>query len=367
MALIIGIGALLVLAILYMIFRIGNLVGIVKGVKRDEIDEDSNGINAWLFLAFLVFSLVGFFWYSYAHYHEFVLPIASEHGVVTDRLFDITMGIVIFSFTIIFIGLFWFTFKYRYNKNRRASFIADNHTLEIVWTVVPAIVLALLIFSGLRAWNDITSPAKEDAEVIEVIGQQFAWTVRYPGVKDKTLGRQNYKLIDNNGNEFGLDLTDKNSFDDFKALELHLPKGKEILLKIRAKDVLHSVFLPHFRVKMDAVPGLQTHFKFTATKSTEDMRNETKNPNFNYEMACTEICGQGHFSMRLLVVVHEQAEYEAWKAKQETWLKQNPDYLKRVPAELREVAVIKSGVQAETETPAVNQASVVPQNNSSLN
>lgn len=365
MSLMIGIGVVLVLAILYMIFRIGNLMGVAKGSSSEGVDEDSNNINAWLFLGFLIVSLVGFYWYSFAHIHEFELPVASEHGVVTDNLFWLTMTIVVISFTIIFIGLFVFTFQYRYNKNRKAQFLADNHTLELVWTVIPAIVLAALIFGGLDAWSDITGPASKDAEVIEVIGQQFAWTVRYPGVKDNELGRQNYKLIDNVGNEFGLDLTDKNSFDDFKALELHLPVGKEVLLKIRAKDVLHSVFLPHFRVKMDAVPGIQTNFKFKPTKTTEQMREETGNPNFNYEMACTEICGQGHFSMRLLVVVHTVEEFEKWKAAQEPWLKQNPDYLKRVPAELREVAQIKAGLQLEASE--VNQASATKEANSTIN
>ncbi|HZY78816.1 MAG TPA: cytochrome c oxidase subunit II [Cyclobacteriaceae bacterium] len=358
MSLIIGIGVVLVLAILYMIFRIGNLIGVAKGKgPEDGVDEDTNNINAWLFLAFLVFSLVGFYWYSFTTIKDYELPVASEHGVVTDDLFWLTMWVVIGSFTVIFIGLFWFTFAYRYNKNRRAQYFPDNHQLELVWTIIPAIVLALLIFGGLDAWSKITSKASDDAEVIEVIGQQFAWTVRYPGVKDNALGRQNFKLIDNVGNEFGLDLTDKNSFDDFKSLELHLPVGKEVSLKIRAKDVLHSVYLPHFRVKMDAVPGIQTTFKFKPTKTTEQMRDETGNPNFNYEMACAEICGQGHFSMRLLVVVQTQAEYEKWKAAQEPWLKQNPDYLKRVPAELRDVALIKAGFPMENSEP--KQASTV--------
>jgi len=174
------------------------------------------------------------------------------------------------------------------------------------------------------------------------------WTARYPGVKDKQLGNHNYKMIDAS-NEFGLDLSDKNSFDDFKSLELHLPKGKEIQLKIRAKDVLHSVFLPHFRLKMDAVPGMQTTFKFVATKSTADMREETGNPNFNYEMACTEVCGKGHFSMKFPVFVHDTVEdYEKWMASQEAWLKQNPDYLQRVPVELREAAMIKAGIPADS-------------------
>jgi cytochrome c oxidase subunit 2 len=369
MSLIIGIGVVLVLAILYMIFRIGNLIGVAKGKgPQDGVDEDTNNLNAWLMLAFLVFSLVGFYWYSFTHIRDFELPVASVHGVVTDDLFWLTMWVVIVSFTIIFIGLFWFTFAYRYDKNRKAEFLADNHKLELVWTIIPAIVLALLIFGGLEAWSDITGPAKPDAEVIEVIGQQFAWTVRYPGVKDNQLGRQNYKLIDNQGNEFGLDLTDKNSFDDFKSLELHVPVGKEVLLKIRAKDVLHSVFLPHFRVKMDAVPGIQTNFKFTATHTTEQMREQTGNPNFNYEMACTEICGQGHFSMRMLVVVETPAQYEAWKAAQTTWLKQNPEYLQRVPAELRDVAQIKAGFPMEASTSTVaDKAPVSTETKSTLN
>ena len=207
-------------------------------------------------------------------------------------------------------------------------------------------MLTVLIITGLNAWNDITGPASEDAEVIEVIGQQFAWTVRYPGVKDKQLGKVDYRLIDEI-NEFGLDLKDQNTHDDFKALELHIPVGKEVLLKIRAKDVLHSVFLPHFRVKMDAVPGMPTQFKFTATKTTQQMRDETHNPEFNYEMACTEICGRGHFSMRMIVIVEDEASYEKWKAGQDSWLKQNPDKLAEVPANLREAAMIKAGMAPE--------------------
>lgn len=353
MNLIFGLGAVLVIAVLYMIFRIGNLVSLVKTKK--EAGEDSwNNINAYFFLFFMIVGLSGFFWYSFKHYGSYEPPVASQHGEVTDNLFWITMAITVIAFVLIFIVMFWFTFKYRYNKNRKAAYFADNHFLEITWTIVPAIVLALLIFSGLRAWHDITGPASKDAVVIEVIGQQFAWTARYPGVKDKELGDHNYKMIDA-VNEFGLDLSDKNSFDDFKSLELHIPKGKEVLLKIRAKDVIHSVFLPHFRVKMDAVPGIETNFKFVATKSTKDMREELGNPNFNYEMACAEVCGKGHFSMRFPVIVDEPADYEKWMASQEPWLKQNPEYLKKVPAELREAAMIKAGLPL---TEATTQSTV---------
>jgi cytochrome c oxidase subunit 2 len=347
----------LVIAILYLIFRIGNLVGVVKGKEGDAVTS-MNNTNAWLFMFFLVAGLVAFFWYSFTYFGDYTLPVASEHGVVTDGLFWTTMWVTVGSFTIIFIGLFWFTFKYRYDKNRKAAFFADNHYLELTWTIIPAIVLTLLIFKGLTAWTDITSPAKEDAVVIELVAQQFAWTSRYPGVKDGQLGTNNYQMIDA-ANEFGIDLSDKNSFDDFKSLELHLPKGREVLLKIRAKDVLHSVFLPHFRVKMDAVPGIHTTFKFTPTKSTNEMRAETGNSNFNYEMACTEICGKGHFSMKFPVYVHDSYEdYVAWMTQQESWLKQNPDYIKRVPAELREVAMIKAGLPLDNvAAPKVTQTS----------
>ncbi len=341
MSIIIGIGVVLILVILYMIFRIGNLVGLVKEEKSAV--GSSNKINALLLLIFMVTSLAGFFWYSFTNLKKYELPVASEHGKITDDLFWITMAICVIAFTIIFIAMFWFTYKYQYDENRKATFFSDNHKLEILWTLVPAVVMALLIFRGLRVWNDITGPASKEAVVIELVAQQFAWTARYPGSKDEELGKIDFRLIDNT-NEFGLDLSDKNSFDDFKSLELHLPVGKEVLLKIRAKDVLHSVFLPHFRVKMDAVPGMQTVFKLTANKTTEQMREETGNPKFNYEMACTEICGKGHFSMRFPVVVEDDETFMKWKASQDSWLKQNPEYLKNVPAELREFAMIKAGM-----------------------
>jgi cytochrome c oxidase subunit II len=345
MSLIIFLGVILILGILFLIFRVSNLITVAKG-RRDEKGGTENQVNAALFIVFMVVSLVGFFWYSFAYFEDYTLPIASEHGKWTDTLFWITMAVTVVAFSIISIIMFVFIYQYQYRADRKAKYYPDNHYLELAWTIIPAIVLTVLIFTGLSAWNDITAPASKDAEVIEIIGQQFAWTARYPGIKDGQLGKVNYKRI-TAVNEFGLVLDDKNSFDDFKSLELHLPVNKEILLKIRAKDVLHSVFLPHFRVKMDAVPGMPTQFKFKVTKTTEQMRDELGNPNFNYELACTEICGRGHFSMKMAVVVEDEDAYERWKASQEAWLKQNPDELKNVPAALREAAMIKSGLEKD--------------------
>ena len=345
-SLLIIVSVALILGILYMIFRVGSLISIAKGRKKDARVGPDNKIHAVLFVVFMVLSLAGFFWYSYVNFDRYQLPIASEHGLRTDTLFWITMAVSVVAFVLISIVMFVFLYKYQYQEGKRAKFYPDNHYLELTWTIIPAVVLTILIITGLRAWNDITAPASENAEVVEVIGQQFAWTARYPG-KDNQLGAYDYKLIDAI-NEFGLDLgKDKNTYDDFKSLELHLPVNKEVLLKIRAKDVLHSVFLPHFRVKMDAVPGMPTQFKFKVTKTTEEMRTETGNPNFNYELACTEICGRGHFSMKINVIVEDEETYNRWKASQESWLKQNPDYLNRVPAELKEAAMIKAGLQEE--------------------
>jgi cytochrome c oxidase subunit 2 len=345
--LIVILGVVLVLTILYLIFRLGSLVNIAKGKKEGEVDS-SNSWNALLFVLFGIVGLTAFFWYSYVNFDTYTLPIASEHGVVTDTLFWITMGVTVVAFTIISIIKFAFLYQYQYREGRKATFYPDNHYLELAWTIIPAIVLAVLVFTGLRAWNDITSPASENAEVIEVIAQQFAWTARYPG-QDNSLGDHHYQKIDA-VNEFGLDLTDSKTFDDFKSLELHIPKGKEVLLKIRAKDVLHSVFLPHFRVKMDAVPGMPTQFKFTATKTTKEMREELGNPDFNYELACTEICGKGHFSMKMAVVVDTPEDFEKWKSEQEAWLKQNPSYLSNVPAALKESAMIKAGIPMDSDS-----------------
>jgi cytochrome c oxidase subunit II len=353
---IIVLGVILILAILYLIFRVGSLVNVAKGEDESRV-EKGNSIHAGLFLLFMVVSLVAFFWYSYANFDNYTLPIASEHGMLTDKLFWVTMAITVAAFSIISIIMFIFIYKYQYKAERKASFFPDNHYLELAWTIIPGIVLAVLVFTGLRAWNDITSPASKNAEVIELIGQQFAWTARYPG-KDAELGKVDFKKIDAT-NEFGLDLSDGKTHDDFKSLELHLPVNKEILLKIRAKDVLHSVFLPHFRVKMDAVPGMPTHFKFTATKTTQEMRDELGNQTFNYEMACTEICGRGHFSMRFPVVVDTQEDYERWKLSQDSWLKQNPDYMKDVPAGLKEAALIKAGLPVVQEA---KQATAVGSN-----
>lgn len=332
---------LLVLAILYALFRLYRLVEVIRGKEKKGIGR-SNRINALLSMVFLVASFILLFWYSIKEFDNYNLPVASEHGVTTDQLFWWTMAITGVVFIITQILLFYFPYKYQYSEKRKALFYPENIKLELLWTIVPAVALTGLVLYGLLVWNDVVKPAPKDAEVIEVMAYQFAWKARYPG-KDKELGEYDFRLIDPL-NEFGMDFTDRSSFDDFIPRELHLPKGRPVEIKIRARDVLHSFYLPHFRVKMDAVPGMPTRFGFTPTKTTEEMREETGNPDFNYELACAEVCGRGHFSMRMIVVVHEPEEYDKWYAEQESWLSKNPDYLAKVPGKQKGLAMVNAKV-----------------------
>jgi len=344
--LLIAVGIVLVVGILILMFRLDVLVSVAR--KKDDTSiGTANNVNAILLLLITIVGLGVFVWYSFSQYERYTLPLASEHGAETDWLFNVTMWITGIVFVITNILLFYFTFRYRHKEGHRAKYYSHNNTLEVIWTVIPAIVLALLIGKGLIVWGDIMEEAPEGSEVIEMMGYQFAWDVRYPG-KDNTLGSYDYRKIDDtNGNKFGLVLEDENTYDDFSALELHIPKGKTVLIKIRARDVLHSFYLPHFRVKMDAVPGMITQFKFTPTKTTAEMRAELNDPEFNYELACAEICGRNHFAMRKIVVVDEPEAYEKWKSEQKTWLRMNSAYLTDVPAEKREAAIVKSGITKE--------------------
>jgi cytochrome c oxidase subunit 2 len=331
----------LILAILLLIFRVTRLVNVVKG-SEEKVSTASNNINAILMVVFMVVFFGLMAWYSWVNFDAYDPPVASDHGIVTDRLFWRTMWITVIVFVITHILLFVFAYKYRYQANRRADFYPHNNKLELLWTGVPAIVLTWLVISGWMAWSDITKAAPDDAEQIEIMGYQFAWSLRYGGM-DNEVGDYDYRLIDA-VNSHGQDFSDRTGFDDFQNQNLVIPKGKPVLLKIRARDVLHSVFIPHMRLKMDAMPGMPTQFWFVANKTTEEIRVEEGNPDFNYELACTEVCGSGHFSMKKTVTVLEQADYDKWKAEQKSWLSKNPDYMSQVPENLRELAVVTAGI-----------------------
>lgn len=329
--------------VLILAYRIFTLVGISNRIKNGLNSEESeeiglsgaNNVNALLFPVFLIVGTFLIIYYNPYLTRYFLPEAASEHGGHLDFLFWVSIVVILIAFAFTSVLLFYFPFAYKFSKNRRAKFYPHNDRLEIIWTVIPAVVMLVLVLTGWMAWSDITAKPSENALEIEVLGKQFNWQVRYPGV-DKQLGGYDFRQIDSE-NSFGIDF--KNDFskakDDFVPGKLYLPKGQEVVLKIRARDVLHSVFLPHFRVKMDAVPGTQTSFKFTPSLTTEEMKaklsgqeawqelDESGIPrykSFNYELACTEICGGGHFAMKMPVVVLDSAEFEQWYADQKPWL-----------------------------------------------
>lgn len=329
MNIVILLAVVLIVAILVTIFRAHTLVQVVRGKEGDPMGT-SNKVNGALFMVFMILGTVAFFVYSYTEFDRYTVPVASEHGEVTFKLFWITTAITTAVFIITNAVLFYFAWRYRYKADQKAHFYSHNNTLEMIWTFIPAVVLTGLVLSGLFAWQDITSKAPANAEVIEIFGYQYAWASRYPG-PDGKLGPSDYKLIDSD-NRLGVDFSNPNAKDDFLPREIHIPKGEPVLLKIRARDVIHSVYMPHFRLQMNAVPGLPTQFWFIPTKSTADMAAETGNPDFQYELVCNKICGKAHFSMRAIVVVDEKEDYEKWKAEQKSWLSKNPDYLANIEA-----------------------------------
>lgn len=340
-ALIIILCIILITIVLVQIGKVSELTAQIKGER--EALRDSSKWNGWLSLGFMIVFLGGVFISAWAYRNEMLgygpLKAASEHGGVLDSLFNVTLVVTGIVFVLTHIALFWCAYKYRWKENRKAEFIAHDNRLEIIWTAIPAVVMTLLVVRGLNAWNTVMADVggSEDYIEIEATAQQFNWIIRYPG-PDGKLGARDYKLT-TGSNQLGQDFTDPKNWDDpIPSQELYLPVGKKVRVRIIAKDVLHNFYLPHFRVKMDAVPGMPTYFVFTPIKTTAEYRNELrKYPEYNepydkadptgpkrwekfeFELACAELCGKGHYSMRRIFRIVSQEEFDAWNRAQESF------------------------------------------------
>jgi cytochrome c oxidase subunit 2 len=149
-----------------------------------------------------------------------------------------------------------------------------------------------------------------------VVGEQFAWNVHYPG-PDGEFGRTDPTLVDQQTNPLGIDRSDPAAQDDLTTInQLHLPVNRPAIVHLSSKDVIHSFMLNEFRVKQDAVPGIDIPAHFTPTVTTDEMRERLGDPKFNYEIACAQLCGLGHFRMRGFVHIDTPEEYQAWLASQ---------------------------------------------------
>jgi cytochrome c oxidase subunit 2 len=319
--------------ITFQIAKASEYVSVLKGEKKSF--EQNNKINGFLMVVFLVLGLIGVYWCNKALYPKTLMPYpsASEHGDNIDTMLKITLLITGIVFFLTQILLFWFAYKYQFSEKRRAFYYPHNNKLEVIWTTVPAITLCILVGFGLYYWFKITGEAPANSMQVEITGKQFGWIYRYPG-KDNVFGKKYFRMIDEaDGNLLGMlwkDSTmetpngvqnlkaDPTGYDDIiQTSAMYLIKDQPVKLIINSRDVIHDVGLPHFRMKMDAVPGTPTTMWFTPKYTTEEMKKITNNPNFEYEISCDQMCGNGHYSMKGLIKVVTRDEFVLWRAKQQ--------------------------------------------------
>ncbi len=241
--------------------------------------------------------------------------LASAHGGQIDGL----MGWTHLFMLILFVGWGGF-FTYTLVRFRRSRHPVANYTgvkshksnyLEIGVAVVEGI---LLFGFSIPIWAARVDriPPESEALVVQVTAEQFAWNVHYAG-PDGVFGRADIKLIDLQSNPLGLDRSDPAARDDITTLnQLYLPANKPIIVKLRSKDVIHSFNVPEFRVKQDAIPGFTIPVWFVPDVTTAEMRTRTGNPEFQYEIACAQLCGLGHYRMRGFVTVQSAEEFQQW-------------------------------------------------------
>ena len=402
---------LIIVLVILVIVQISKVVEYTADIKgRERYEKEAYNANAALLLVFLAVFFIGIGVYHFSALDTLLPRAASAHGHMVDNMFKWVLFFTFIVFVATQIALFWFAFKYRKQEGRKGVHYSHNNTLELWWTLIPAVTMSGLVIYGLTTWMEITGAPGEDHEVVEVWGQQFFWTVHYAG-EDMTMGETDLLLVSAN-NSLGLvanpfiedkrlsleedtakfrvqikenkamitayesfisdpfnrqfedewdmaedaidsledvlddldhsieastrrleniiikyyDENDKltaemvnPAMDDFIPTKLVLKKNQEYLFHIHAFDVLHSFALPHFRVKMDAVPGIPTRFKMTPIYTTAEMQDITGNPDFKYELACQELCGTGHNSMQMEVIVLEEEEYNTWAKEQQSY------------------------------------------------
>jgi len=235
-----------------------------------------------LFLTVPVFGIGLFVW---APFNNHWLPEdVSAHGYQIDHLFNFILGLTGVVFLVTEMLLFWFLWRYDRNTNKSpVKFTHGSHNLEIVWTILPAATLLFIAIYQMNAWAAVKLNKPDMPYTVEVTGRQFEWRFRYPG-KDGVIG-----TID----------------DLYHVNDLHLPVDEMIMVKLESQDVLHDFFLPHLRVKQDAVPGSTIPVWFTATKTGD------------YDLVCAELCGWGHYKMKGNVKIESREDYDKWLAELE--------------------------------------------------
>ena len=242
-------------------------------------------------------------------------PLAAAHGAEIDSLIGWTHIFML----VLFVGwgafFTYVLFRFRRSRHPVANYAGvKSHASSYLEGGVLVVEMVLLFAFSIPLWAARVDhvPPDNDALVVHVTGEQFAWNVRYAG-PDGVFGRTDITLIDVQSNPLGVDRSDPSAKDDVTTLnQLYLPANKPIVVKLRSKDVIHSFGVPEFRVKQDAIPGLTIPVWFIPNVTTAQMRTQTGNPEFQYEIACAQLCGLGHYRMRGFVTVLNPDEFQTW-------------------------------------------------------
>lgn len=356
---------LVLLAIaLWQLTKIFDLTQVGEVDDSQVANDDDNNTQGYLMFGFLAFIYI-FTIYGLIKWGSLVLHTpASEHGSTIDNLMNVTWILIFAVQAITQVLVHYFSFKYRGKKGQKALYFSDSTKLEVIWSGIPAVVLAVLILFGLYAWTNIMFVDKdEETIVVEVYAQQFKWTARYAG-PDNVLGKANVRLIEG-VNTLGVDLADPNAQDDIVVTELHIPKGKKVHFKFRSQDVLHSAYFPHFRAQMNCVPGMVTEFAFEPIYTSSEYRElpfmvekvaainalrEKKSIElvakgetaldpytFDYLLLCNKICGASHYNMQMKVIVDTPEDYKKW-------LSDKPTLVQEVKTSNAAPAAVEGGV-----------------------
>jgi cytochrome c oxidase subunit 2 len=265
-----------------------------------EENAPQGHVNHGLAMAFSIWAIIGI---SFIFFFKYRVPELASDRAGLDTLYNVILGITGVAYVVVqfFLGLY--IFKFRHREGATGSYWHESHKMEMMWTIGTAVVLLPIVFSGLVLWNRVQAAPPADALVVEAVGAQFQWDFRYPGA-DGQFGAFRPELYSLE-NPLGIDPDDAASADDFyRTNQLVLPVNKTVHIRLRSKDLQHAFFLPNFRVKQDLVPGMSTSVTFTPTKVGE------------YEVACAELCGLGHYRMRAFLSVKSEADYQQWLSEQ---------------------------------------------------
>ncbi|MBI2881422.1 MAG: cytochrome c oxidase subunit II [Candidatus Tectomicrobia bacterium] len=206
----------------------------------------------------------------------------STYGGEIDSLFYLIYYITLVTFLLVAVTMVWFLIRYRHREGRRAKYTHGSNTLEVIWTIVPAVILVVLAFMGQSVWGRVKISIPPGDLQVRVVAKQFNWEMVYPG-PDGKFGTQDDRRLEN---------------------EMHVPVHKVVRVGLLSEDVIHSFFLPNLRLKQDAVPGREIPSWFEATKPG------------TYEIPCAELCGFGHSGMKGKLIVHSADDYAKWVKKQ---------------------------------------------------